>query len=210
MFQSMYKRYVDGVAFLLMPDWSAGAGVSQASVNFEFLCAGGDRASVNIDGVNGDMLTATVAALRGAIAALTNAVPVSQSLTSAQRAPLGVDNPLDESYSSAGMKMVLQFQNALLELKSIAIPAPDEQYFGPDGVTVVTPDSGATAGSAPELLDNAITAILSAINTGGGTFAYIGGYRVERSRRTVRPRVVRASVEPAVGQNPGDEPGEPI
>lgn len=210
MFSSLHKRYLDGVAFMLMPDWSAGAGVSSAQVTFDFLCAGGDRASVQLDGVSGDMLTATVGSLRAAIAALSNGVPVGQSLSSQQRAQLGVDNPLDESYSSAGMKMVLQFQNALLETKSVAIPAPDEQFFGPDGITVITPDSAATAGSAPELLDNAISAILSAINVGGGTFAYIGGYRVERSRRTVRPRVVRSSVEPAVGQNPGDEPGEPI
>lgn len=209
MFKSFYQRLVAGAAFMLMPDWSAGAGVQSKTVTIEWLAAGGDKAATQIDGLNSGVLDASVPGVRAALAALSNAVPVGQTSSLKAQAQLGVDSPYDESYSSASTKMVLSFQNAALEVKNVSVPAPDEQFFSEDGVTVITPDSGATAGSAPELLDNAVSLVRNMLNVGGGSFVYIGGYRSQRSRALPRRRNAVPTIEPVADEPPGDEPGVP-
>lgn len=207
MFQSFYKQLVLGAAFMLMPDWSAGAGVQTKTATIEWLATGGDRAATQIDGLNSGVLDATLPGVRAALAAMSNAVPIAQTMSNKAQAQLGVDAPYDEAYSEASSKMILQFQNATLDTRRISIPAPDAQFFSADGVTVIAPDNAATAGSAPELLGNAVGLLLAMLNVGGGTYAYIGGYRSIRSRSLPRGRTVVQPIEPVADEPPGDEPG---
>lgn len=187
-----------------MPNWT-GSPISTRSVTVGFLAAGGDQASVQLADLNSAVSDGQVTALKTALAELSNAVAIATQNTLNTRVSIAAQNPYDESYSSAGMKLVLQFQDAGLNMRSIAIPAPDETLFGGDGVTAIIPDD---AGSDAQVaLDAAIDAVLAVLNTGGGSFAYVGGYRVERARSAPRARIVRPTVEPDGGE-PGDGPGE--
>lgn len=209
MFRYMVESLIAATVILEMPDWS-GTGVNnKVNVALEFRGAGGDKSSVNLSGLNNAYGSGSVAALRTAVASLSNSVPVGTNYSQSVKVQDGIDAPLDESYSDVDTKLVLNFQDALLVIRQVAIPAPDEQFFGTDGIAAVAPDAAAAAGSAPKLLATAIAAIMTAINTGGGSFVYQGGYRVKRSRSLPRPRNVVSSVEPD-GQNPGDAPGDPI
>lgn len=186
-----------------MPDFPDIADLGRITDNvytINFLAAGGDAASVQVDGLPVAGVT-LMGAVRTALGNMSNAAVVATSSTIKTEV-----NPasafvrvLDESFSDASTKAVMVFQNDALEIKSIAIPAPDASLFAADGVTL---DSGNA------LVQAAITAITAALNAGGAdTYAYSKGYRSTRSRRLPRPRTVKTVVEPAIGENPPPEPG---
>lgn len=205
---SFYNRLCAGVAFMLMPDWTGTGMIQRASANIEFLGAGGDRASVNLKDMDGTLTNGNVATIRSALSRLSNAVPIGTNTTLNSAVALGTDAPLDESYSSVDTKLVLTFQNELLATRQVAVPAPDEQFFGPDGVSAITPDALAGAGSAPLLMSQAVSSIINALELDGTTWNYTGGYRSSRGRSLPRPRVVVPSIEPGAGVFPDALPGE--
>lgn len=186
-----------------MPDFPAILDLGRVEDNIftiSFLAAGGDRASVQVDGIPVAGVP-SMGAVRTALGNMSNAAVVET--TSSIKTQVNQSSPFvvvfDESYSDASTKAVLVFQNDALELKSIAVPAPDESLFESDGVTIDASNA---------LVQAAITAITTALNAGGAdTYAYSKGYRSSRARRLPRPRTVKATSEPGVGANPPAEPG---
>lgn len=176
------------------------------SFTVSMLAAGGDDASVQIADVPIDVDGVALALARTAIGNLTNAAVVKTTVSeTVEVAPTRV-NPLDESYASASTKLVITFQDNDLEIRSLAIPAPDESYFGPDGVTMIAPNILAAVGSPARVLAESLEAITAAINGGTGSFQLLNGFRSERTRKLAKPKTVRPSVEPAVDTEPGPEP----
>lgn len=178
------------------------------SVNL--LCAGGDGASVQFTDVAVAVAGAELANARTAVGNLSNGAVRQTNQTEVVSVADTKVNPLDEAYADSATKMVLTFQNDDQEIKTIAIPAPDESYFGSDGISVIVPNGAAAAGTPARLLADAISAFLIVLNggaLGNGTFAYLKGYRSRRTSRLPRPRTARSSVEPGAGIEPGDEPG---
>jgi len=176
------------------------------SFTVSMLAAGGDEASVQIADVPVSVDGTQLALARTAIGNLTNAAVVKTTVSETVEVAATRVNPLDESYASASTKLVLTFQDEDLELRSIAIPAPDESYFGPDGVTMIAPNDSAAAGSPALILANALEVILEVINGTTGTFQLLGGFRSERTRKLTKPKTVRTSVEPTSTTEPGPEP----
>lgn len=173
------------------------------------LASGGDGASVVLSDLDVAVTGLELAAVRTAVGNLSNAAVWNTSLSGKVTIAKTLINPLDEAYASASEKLVLVFQDADLNLRQIAIPAPDEAYFGGDGVTMITPNGSALNGTPARTLSDAITAILVALNGGGsgtGTFALLQGYRSSHTRKVRKPKIVRGSVEPAVGQLPSGDP----
>lgn len=174
------------------------------------LAAGGDQTSVQIDQIPTTVTGVELAAARDAIGNLSNAAVLKTTNSEVVEIAATRANPFDEAYASASTKLILSFQNDELELRSFAIPAPDESYFGSDGVTMITPNAGATVGTAPQTLAAAVAAIREVINgglAGSGTFVLLNGYRSERTRKLAKPRTVRVSIEPTAGEFPGPEGG---
>lgn len=180
-----------------MPDFPTGVTpIVGGSVTYSFLAAGGDKASVQIPAnADGDP-----EAVRTAIGNLSNAALFAMAETTRTEVPLSTVSPLDESYSSASEKLILQWQDESLNTRSLAIPAPDEQYFSSDGVTLDTGDSVVSASL------NALTTFFNAGDP-AGTWVFVRGYRSSRSRAQRPPRSVRQSVEPGATTVPDDEPG---
>jgi len=188
------------------PPVGTGAGqapqIAGGQATYEFLASGGDKAAVQIE-ITPDVTAAEIVTLRTALGNASNAALYKQSATASLEIPLTRTNPFDESYSDAGMKAVFVFQNDELETRSIALPAPDETLFGPDGVAVL----------ATQPIASAVIAAATVILNGGaaadpqGTFVFVRGYRSDRARSLPRPRTVRQSVEPTGGQLPPPAPG---
>lgn len=177
-----------------------------------FLCAGGDQASVGLDGIATSVTGAELANLRTAVGNLSNGSVVGTTYSETVSVSPTTVTPLDESYSEASTKLVLVFQDANQDIVSIAIPAPDESFFGQDGVTIITPDTGAAAGTPARVLGDSIANIRSVLNGGiaaapAGTYALLRGYRSKRAGKLPKPRMVRASGEPGAGTLPPAEPG---
>lgn len=180
-----------------MPDFPEGVTpVESGSVTFSFLASGGDKASVQIP-LNAD---GDAALVRAALGDLSNAALFAVAETERSEVPLSEVNPFDESYSSASEKLILQWQDATLATRSLAVPAPDESYFASDGVTLDTTDSTVSA---------SVGALTTYFNAGdpAGTWSFVRGYRSSRSRAQRPPRTVRASVEPGATSVPPEEPG---
>lgn len=188
-----------------MPNWT-GTPVASASTTVRLLGSGGDQAAVSIEHAS-SVTDGQITGLKTNIGRMSNAVPIKTTRSVINAVKITDQNPYDESYSSVSTKLVLQFQNDLLDTREVSIPAPDEQLFGTDGVTAIAPDASATAGTAAEILGTGINTILAVINAGGGTWAYLGGYRSENTRSHRKPKTVRPSIEPT--GDPGDAPGEP-
>lgn len=187
-----------------MPNWT-GTPVSVRTVGVTFLTVGGDTASVSLTDL-GSVTDGQVTTLKNALAALSNAVTIATNNTNKVAVNPAAQTAFDEAHSTAGVKMVLTFQDADLNIRNIAIPAPDASFFGLDGVTVIAPDDGAAEGTPARLLDTAISVITAIIQTDGGTYTYAGGYRSDRARKTRRPRILPSVAEPGVGDTP---PGLP-
>lgn len=195
-----------------MPDFPpAGSAPRKTSLNFNvtFLAAGGDDASVQLTDLETTVTGIELAGARAAAGSLSNAVVVRTTQSEVVEISPTRANPFDEAYASASTKLILTFQNDELEIKSLAIPAPDEQFFGGDGVTMITPDAAAAVGTPAKVLADAIRDIRAVINgglAGSGTYQLLTGYRSERTRKLQKPKTVRPSIEPT-GQEPGGEPG---
>jgi hypothetical protein len=197
-----------------MPDFPAVGVAPRITPNnftISLLASGGDKTSVQFNDLENTVAGAELATLRERIGALSNAAVHQTTFSSLVQVSLARVNPLDESYSSASVKMILSFQDNNLELKNVAIPAPDESYFGSDGITIITPDVGASAGSPAKLLGDAIAQIALVLNGGAGaitagTFAFLKGYRSQQSRKLPPSRSARPSIEPLATTEPGPEP----
>lgn len=156
-------------------------------------------------GVEGPAITAPqIAAVQNTIADLSNAAAVRRANTVGDEIPISQAATFDEAYASVSDKLVLVFQDESLNKRTVSVPAPDASLFGADGMTAITPDSGAAAGEPAKLLGDAVAALTVAL---GGTYAYVGGYLATRSRAggglSFRPTIA----EPGVGENPGENPG---
>lgn len=116
----------------------------------------------------------------------------------------GLNTAFDEAYPAVDDGLILIFQNDAGDVQRVRIPAPDAQFFLPDGETVITP-SAAGSPAQGALLDaiNAIEAVLNA-DTPAGTYEYARGYKEGVRRRTRTPLPV---VEPTGLQEPGALPG---
>jgi hypothetical protein len=179
------------------------------SFTVSMLAAGGDEASVQIADIPVTTSGSELADVRLGVGTLTNAAVIKTTVSETVEISPTRANPLDEAYASASTKLIITFQNQNLEIRSLAIPAPDESYFGPDGVTMIAPDISAAPGSPARVLAYAIDAIANAINggvNGTGTFQLLNGFRSERTRKLSKPKTVRPSVEPTATTEPGPEP----
>lgn len=196
-----------------MPDFPA-VGVAPRSTGrvytVQLLAAGGDMASVSFDGIDTAVAGLELATLRQRIGEASNAAVMQTTQSELVTVAKTRVNPLDEAYASAADKLILNFQDDDLNLRSVAIPAPDEVLFGADGTTAVVPNTGAAAGTGEKILGELVVAILTVINgglTGTGTYAYLNGYRSQRSRKIPKPRTSRRPVEPGAGTLPPPAPG---
>lgn len=175
--------------------------VAYGNFSVSFLAAGGDTAQISLR-LNPNTNDTQRIALQTALGNLSNAAVYAYQSSEGLQVAKNKVTPLDESYSSASEKLVLQFQDDNLELISMAVPAPDESYFGTDGATVDITNV---------TVAGAITTIEEYLNENGedpaGTFAFVRGYRTSRSRSTRPPRTVVKSAEPTPGQTPPAEPG---
>lgn len=193
--------------------------VEKNAFNTNFIGVGGDTSSTGIefaDSVTG----AELAAWRTAIASLSNAGVYKTNTNYSVEIPKYKAGPLDEAHSSVKEKIMLVFQNADLDVKEFGVPAPDASYFVGDGITAVTPDSSAAAGTPARLMATAVAATRIILNngaaaTGGdvGTYQYVRGYRARPGMR--RPRFdptfayePTSTTEPGPESDPEQEEGE--
>lgn len=110
----------------------------------------------------------------------------------------------DEAYATVDDALILIFQNDDGDVQRVRIPAPDAQFFLPDGETVIAPTA---AGSASQIqLFDTIEAILDVLNadTPAGTYEYSRGYKEGVRNRTRTPLGI---TEPAGLDQPGALPG---
>lgn len=163
-----------------MPDFQAlPVPVESNSFNVSVVGVGGDTSSVGVDWLD-TVLPAELVAFRTAVGQISNAAVFSTATTFKTEISKGRAVPLDEAHSSVKMKMKLIFQNDLLDVKEIGIPAPDSSYFVGDGRTVVTPSGTAAVGTPARLMSTHIQAIAAVLNggaAGDGTYVYVRGYR---------------------------------
>lgn len=110
----------------------------------------------------------------------------------------------DEAYATVDDALILVFQNDDGDIQPLRIPAPDAQFFLPDGETVITPTA---AGSASQIqLFDTISAAEDALNasTPAGTWGYVRGYKEGVRRRNRTPLNI---TEPAGLDEPSALPG---
>ena len=162
-----------------MPDFQGAAPVEYNSYNVSLIAVGGDNSSVGIDFLD-TVVPAELLAFRAAVGGISNAAVFKTSTSYFLEKAKNLSVPLDEAHSSVKMKMKLVFQNNALDVKEIAIPAPDASYFVGDGRTVVSPNASAAAGTPAKLMSTYIQAIAAVLNggaAGSGTYQYVRGYR---------------------------------
>lgn len=196
-----------------MPDFVSALTVPRVEKNLfnvSLIGVGGDTSSTAIEYV--DTVTGTeLAAWRTSVGTLSNAGVFKTNAALSVEIPKYKAGPLDEAHSSVKEKLILVFQDAGLDTKEFSIPAPDASYFVGDGITAVTPDSSAAAGTPAKLLATAIFNTRLILNggaaaTGGavGTFEYVRGYRSRPGMR--RPRFDPTfAYEPTSTTEPGPE-----
>lgn len=116
----------------------------------------------------------------------------------------GLNSAFDEAYPVVDDALVLVFQDNNGTVQYVPIPAPDAQFFNPDGETVIAP-SAAGSPAQDQLLDtiNAILAVLNA-DTVAGTYSYARGYKEGVRRRTATPLNI---TEPTGLDEPSALPG---
>lgn len=186
--------------------------IEAGSWNVHFVAAGSDEADVGLSDVASTVTGAELATLRTGWGNLSNAAVQKTTRSDTQEVSKAVISPLDESYSDAAAKMILVFENATLQSKQVAIPAPDESYFGLDGISIITPNGAAAVGTPARLLFDAIAGTIAVLNGGAaadpqGTWLFLRGYRSNFGRKLPKPRgTARVSLEPEAGQEPGPEP----
>lgn len=174
----------------------------------QFKAGGGDPASVQIDDLPAAVDAAGILTLRGAITRLSNAGAWQTTDTNQRTIAINDVVVYDEMYSEAQTKLVLVWQDATLALKKIAIPAPDASFFGTDGVAIITPDGGTPSvpPTPAQILFDSITDITTALNAGGGTWAFMQGYRSKRAGKLRRPRPIVTPTEPGAADVPPPAP----
>lgn len=179
-------------------------GVTTYDTTISWKTVGGDNSSTHLTETPAAATDANIAALADALSDLSNAAIKKRRTTKSIEKSIALLTAFDEAYADANTKLVLQFQNAALDIKETTIPAPDASFFGGDGYTAIVPDD---AGSdAQILLDTAIAAWLTVYNTGGGTYAYLGGFRSPLPGGA-SVRTLPGIAEPGVGGEPPPEPG---
>jgi hypothetical protein len=184
--------------------------IKKNSYNVNVIGVGGDTSSTGIEYAD-TVVGAELATWRANIMALSNAGVFKTTAVLAVEIPKYRAGPLDEAHSSVKEKLILVFQNAQLDIKEFGIPAPDASYFVGDGITAITPDSGATAGTPARLLASAVASTRLILNNGAaatgddvGTYEYVRGYRSRPGMR--RPRFDPTfAYEPTPTTEPGPE-----
>jgi hypothetical protein len=162
-----------------MPDFQGAAPVEYNTYNVNLISVGGDVSSVGVEFAD-TVIPAELLAFRAAVGGISNGAVFKTNTGYVLEKSKALSVPLDEAHSSVKMKMKLVFQNALLEVKEIGIPAPDASYFVGDGRTVVTPSGAAAAGTPARLMSTYVQAIALVLNGGAGgtgTYQYVRGYR---------------------------------
>jgi hypothetical protein len=182
------------------------------SYSIDLLAAGGDAAGVQLTDIATTVAGAELALVRTSVGNISNAAVRNTSFTEKVAVSDTNINPLDEAFADASTKLVLVFQDDDMELRTIAIPAPDASFFGTDGVSLIPADGGAAAGTPARILADALAIITLVMNGGAladpaGTFSFLKGYRSRRTSRLPRPRTSRPVVEPSGGVLPPAEPG---
>lgn len=159
------------------------------------LASGGDLASVSISDFDSTVTGAELTALQEAIGDVSNAGVIGQTVSVKRETAKANATVLDESFSSAGTKAILLFQDDSMNTKQIAIPAPDASLFLSDGITLNT---------ANALIIALKDAVLTVINKGTpvGTYTLVRGYRAEHARKLPRSRYSPLIEEPSGGVNP--------
>lgn len=194
-----------------MPDYPAGATqVVTDNFNIHMVAVGNDPGDVSL-AIETTVTGAELETLRTRIGALTNAAVQATSRSTKEQISEALAVPLDEAHSAASQKMVLVFQNSALDSRQVAIPAPDASYFGTDGISIITPNGGAAAGSPAKLLFDAIAQIVLVLNGGAvgtGDYLFLRGFRSQFARKLPKPRGAAVTpVEPSGAVEPGSEPG---
>lgn len=186
-------------------NFGVGTVVTTKSQDITWLTVGGDKPHSKLTEIPSAATDANLAALREAVGDLSNAAVLQESRNTSLAKGSADVVAFDEAYADATTRLTLKFQNDALDIKEYNIPAPDAQFFGADGVTAIVPDAGGT--DAQVLLQTAITAILTVINTGGGSYAYVAGYRSPLPAG-FRVRAVPGTIREATEDDePSDAPG---
>lgn len=175
--------------------------ITTRSFDMTWLTVGGDKPHTRLNDVPAAVTDANLNTMRDALAALSNAGVAADNRTTKREIANADIEAYDEAYASARDRLILKFQNAALDIIEVSVPAPDAAYFGPDGVTAIAP------GAADEALIFAagVNSVLTVINTGGGTYSYMAGYRSPLPAG-FRVRALPDIVEPEAGDVPSDAP----
>lgn len=171
--------------------------------------ANGKTSTVGLDGFDPAVTLAQLQTWGSAVGRSSNAAVIAENNNQSRRISKGSARPYDESESSVASKGVLVFENALLQLKEVNIPAPDLAWFS-SGIAI-QPDYGAAGNPATpaQVLGQLITATLAILNAGApaGTYAYLKGYVQTPGRKSPTVPVIVTTEEPAAADEPGPEPG---
>lgn len=183
-----------------MPSFPSGVSpVDRGTFTSTYIDYRGEKANVSLT----YPLTVTdveLGAMLTALSGVTNAGLVSFSNTEWTGISPANAETYDEAEASVSVKAELVFQDNGLNTRSVSVPAPDASFVGDDGFTIVNTGTMATL----------ITEIANVLNGGAGgtgTFAFMRGYIVNRSRNAKKPNIKPGIVEPGVGDLPGDAPG---
>lgn len=196
-----------------MPDFAPIINVPRVEANnfnVNFIGVGGDTSSTAIE-FEDTVTGAELATWRTNVASLSNAGVFKTNTNYSVEIPKYKAGPLDEAHSSVKEKLIMVFQNATLDVKEFSVPAPDSSYFVGDGITAVTPDSAAAAGTPARLLASAVASTRLILNGGAaatgediGTYEYVRGYRSRPGMK--RPRFDPTfAYEPTTTTEPGPE-----
>jgi len=177
--------------------------ITKRRFEMTWLTIGGDSPKTAINEIPSATTDANLNAMALALAALSNAAHKSDNRTTHREVSTATLVAYDEAYADAKTRLILVFQNDGLDTKEVSVPAPDAALFGTDGFTAIEP--GLDDPSPGLELTAAISAVLAVINTGGGSYAYIAGYRSPLpAGASVRP--LPNPEEPGVGNAPSDLP----
>lgn len=182
-----------------MPNFPPGASPHDKAIfTASYVDARGERATVTIDH---DIAVTDVelSLMFEAMSSVTNAGLVSFQQTKITQIPVHTAIAFDEAESSASTKAELQFQNSSMQLRTVSVPAPDASFIGTDGFTILRTGDMAT-------LITELENVLNGGSAGTGTFSFVRGYVVNRSRRAQRGNVRPNISEPGLTDEPGDAP----
>jgi len=182
------------------PGSSSPVNVSQASMTFR--SAGGDQGSVSVK-TGATATQVQVAAMWDAIANVSNAGLFKRSFNTADQIPIAEVVAYDEAHSAISTRLVLVYQNGLLDSLHVPIPAPDQAYFNGDGVGFNSVYPGDADHPSSAVLLSAISAVINAGATGTEVYTFVRGYRSQYKQRLQKPRVGELAVEPIADTPPG-------